>query len=140
MKTLSYSLLFLLFVSLHSCSKKGDEGASVKSPFTLKYELVGSSVLSATPNLPALFYTNSTGQGETVLVITAAKTWSKTLTVTSTQRPFMVNFEPLAIVSEGPGSVTANIYVNGKVVASSVTQVITPGGVVNILPLTYFVQ
>ncbi len=149
-------ILPLLITLLFSCKKDSNSTSStnISSPFTVKYELVPTTVVTSSWGAPNIFYINATGQTETESVNTLSNVsvWSKTITITTAIRPLKLNLHASTIagsyylVLDKAGSLTQNIYINGSLKASSTNQSETsPTGIyskyrVNIPALTFTVN
>jgi hypothetical protein len=125
-KLLLSSLLLFIVVIFNSCSSNNTAGGqvnpnSVGSPFTLKYEYVLTSpALNGPLGSQTFIYTNATGQVETASGLTNGDmTWTKTITVTTGTRPLFIQLGQATVQMSSAGSVTANIYINGTLKASS---------------------
>ncbi|MCX6210885.1 MAG: hypothetical protein NTZ59_15610 [Bacteroidetes bacterium] len=132
MKKIINFALFLMCFTILSCKKSENNSTSnnTSSPFTVKYEIIPTSKVSASWDKPIISYINSTGQLQTESVsnLSDISTWSKTITVTSTARPLQLSllvtttYPNYYLVLEKAGSLTQNIYVNGTLMASSTNQ------------------
>ncbi len=128
MKPLILLLTLIFGIAFFSCSTNNSAGGGVSpnqvgTPFTLKYEIISSQPILFGVNpgesYPIIFYTNSTQQGETDNSFISGTIWSKTITVTTPNRPFNALLQimnPLVYLSS-PGTLTGNLYVNGNKVA-----------------------
>jgi hypothetical protein len=124
----------LLITLLFSCKKDSNStsstSASISSPFTVKYEVLPSAVVTTSFGFPNIFYVNSTGQPETMSLsnLSVAIPWSKTITITTTTRPLQLNLQAAAsnaayyLVLDKAGSITQNLYINGSLKATSTNQ------------------
>lgn len=125
-------LVICLFISLLSCSKDNTTNNSIKSPFTVKYELICSSsiqtnFLGQQAFIPEIGYTNGTGQNELSNSFTSGTTWSKTITVTDSRRPLTLFFGVNKMILSAAGKVTGNIYIDGKLNATVTNPTINEG-------------
>ena len=141
------NLLALVAISMtvFSCTK-GGSSSSTNGTFTLKYEVITSSpiVTNTTFGTPKFTYENGTQQPETDNSFTTGTTWTKTITVTTTTRPYE------AILTSGTnpvclgaaGTVTSNIYVNGAQVAHAVNNTNAAAGGINyaVISMNYWIQ
>jgi len=74
-------------------------------------------------------YTNATGQIETGSGMNDGDmTWSKTITVATGTRPLFIQLGQATVQMSSAGSVTANIYINGTLKASSNNSSISNSG------------
>lgn len=115
------SLMLTLFTFI-GCKK--DEEANPNSGKTiLKYELVSSMPLKVYPisnfSLQAT-YTNSTGQVQVEKSSSTDTVWTKTVELTSTQRPDTIVFGCSGYTNGTSGAVTINIYDNDVLKATQV--------------------
>ncbi len=151
-------LLLIAVISMHilSCKKNEDNTTSnkVSSPFTVKYEITSSTNVysnnSYSNTSQTITYVNSTGQQqtETVTNLSDSNPWSKTITVTSGIRPLQLSLllsSNNQIYLSKTGQITQNIFVNGKLVASSTNQsttTSTSGGAfyIQIIALNYTIN
>jgi hypothetical protein len=127
-------ILPLLITLLFSCKKDSNStsstSASISSPFTVKYEVLPSAVVTTSFGFPNIFYVNSTGQPETASLasLSVAIPWSKTITITTTTRPLQLNLQAAAsnpsyyLVLDKSGTITQNLYINGSLKATSTNQ------------------
>jgi len=138
MKKVLYILATIL-VGFTSCKKdttSTTNSNSLASPFTLKYEIVTSSAIDTSKagtgayGKPLMVYSNGTQQPE-IEFLTPTTSWSKTVTVTTPNRPFVALLHTggswsgvvqtggyLPFYLKAPGTITGKIYVNGNLVAS----------------------
>ena len=121
MKNVFYSLILLTTILLSSCTPDTPVDTSTSSPFTLKYEIISSSqIFSTTSSNQHVIFTNATQQPQIDSIPSGSILWTKELTVTTSNRPFIslleVPFSALKLNMQG--TVTGNIYVNGIKVAS----------------------
>jgi hypothetical protein len=149
-------ILPLIITLLFSCKKDSNSTSSsnISGPFTVKYEIVPTTVVTSSWGVPNIFYVNATGQTETesVSALSNVNVWSKTITITTATRPLQLNLQASTIagsyylVLDKAGSLTQNIYINGSLKASSTNQSETsPTGIyskyrVNIPALTFTVN
>ena len=151
MKTMKlfFDLTFLFFTSItiFSCSSNNTAGGQVSpnGSVTVKYEIILSSPLtpiSPTSTQPVqILYNNSTAQNEFAYDFNyGTSTWTKTFNLTAS-RPCFASLESDGLYMSTPGTVTANIYVNGVVKATQTnpTQVVS-GIYFAIVQLNYFIQ
>jgi hypothetical protein len=111
------TILFLITISLFTACKKSDTNdvtsGPIKSPFTVKYEITSDK---ASTVASSVLYTNSS-LGSSV-ELTAPLVWSKTVTITTDQRPTVLFLYSTGIKFVSAGKVTGKIYINGKEKAS----------------------
>jgi hypothetical protein len=124
MKSKIKSILVILTLIILTASCSNDSN-STSGNFTLKYEIITSSSIVASPlgSFTTIFYTNGTGQGVTDYSFVSGTTWTKEVTVTTPNRPFIASLNPLSsggVYLSAPGTVTSNLYVNGVRVSQSV--------------------
>jgi len=129
-KIKSIFVILTLVIIASSCSSNSN---STGGNFTLKYEIITSSPVTEAPTggFCSILYTNGTQQVETGSSFSNGTTWTKEVTVTTPNRPFIAQLQPSGIFPgiclSAPGNVTCNIYVNGSRVAQNVSQTITSG-------------
>ena len=129
------TLLFVISITIFSCSSNNSTGGQVNpnnvgSPFTLKYEIITSSTIVAGPggNFGTIFYENGSNQPEIDNSFTSGTTWTKQVTVTTSNRPFLALLQVSnSIYMSAPGTVIGNIYVNGNRVAHVENPTISSG-------------
>lgn len=132
-------IIFIVFpaIVLSGCKKNnGNNGTNGTSgSFTVKYELTCSAgtTIKIVNGLASFGYTNVTGQVEYDNAFSSGSLWTKSLTVTTTQRPLQLVFEAISATLTDPGFATGSIYINGTLKATSTYQVSTPNGVVVML-------
>lgn len=126
-----------------SCKKSSSNTSnSTSGNFTLKYEIIAtSSIVRLNGAFPSITYENGTQAPETDNSFTSGTTWSKELTVTTPNRPF----EAILTTSIGlssPGTVTANIYVNGTIVSHSTNPTTAAAGnqYFAVVSMNYWIQ
>ena len=126
-------MIFLQAAKSSSNTSNSDSGN-----FTLKYEIITSSpvVDNGITTLQKIGYYNGTGQAEYDNSFTSGTKWSKTLTVTTQNRPFTALLEAVNLSIGGVGTVTGNIYVNGSLVATTTN----PINNLVILQMYYIIQ
>lgn len=127
------SIFFVLCTFLQSCSRGNEDNNSsnVKSPFTVKYEIISSSKIISPGSSVVISYTNSLGQLQTESFSGTSNliTWNKSINVESIVRPLTLN---LSIKSSGTtnggylaisnsGTITQNIYINGTLKSSNIS-------------------
>jgi hypothetical protein len=124
--------LFLLLTTVtlffEGCKK---DSSSSSGEVNLKYEIQSTTAFSTTAGgglFPAIsvMYVNETGQQQREEINKTTSTWSKTIQLTSTQRPIPIMFYVSGFTSSTSGTGVVRIYVNGVVKASQNVS-ITPG-------------
>lgn len=131
-----FCILFVITTSLlFGCTPDSPASSGTSSPFTLKYEITTSVPVTIIGGVTSSFsYTNGTGQSQTDQTFTSGSSWTKELTVTTPNRPFMASLSGAVILSAS-GTATGKIYVNGVEVAS-VTNSSSGNNIVTI-PMSY---
>jgi hypothetical protein len=117
---IKYFLLLLTLILFFGCTPSTPSNPSTSGNFTLKYEITTSVPVAygPAPTVPnKLTYYNGTGQGEEDQTFTSGTVWTKEITVTTPNRPFVGSLVG-AIVLTAPGTATGKIYVNGQEVAT----------------------
>lgn len=126
------ALLMLALLTFTGC-KKDDKSIPRRGQIILKYELVSSvPFLQGVAGLPGLNinYTNATGNWQNEQpIVTGRTTWTKTVEFTSSQRPIGIYFSPTGFTNGTTGTVTANIYENNVIKASTVWNIFDNLGV-----------
>lgn len=127
------SIFCVLCTFLQSCSRGNEDNnpSIVKSPFTVKYEIISSSKIISPGSSVVISYTNSSGQLQTESFSGTSNliTWNKSINVESIVRPLTLN---LSIKSSGAtnggylaisnsGTITQNIYINGILKSSNIS-------------------
>ncbi len=110
--------LFMMLCSLgmlSSCKKSdtSDNSNTVKSPFTIRYEISSTVNSSIADNIQ---YTNESS-GNSIL-LTVPLPWTKTVTVTTAQRPFVIFLFSGSMSLPAAGKITGKIFINGVEKAS----------------------
>lgn len=137
-KAISFLAVIAISITFLSCSKSGGGSSSTSGNFTLKYEIKTSSPIK---NPVSISYMNGTAQLETDNSFTSGTTWSKTITVTTTNRPFQAVLPATSIDFNTPGNVIGNIYINGNQVAHVENPTTSSSGTIyGIVQLFYLVQ
>ena len=125
----SIFVILTLVILISSCS---NDSNSTSGNFTLKYEIITSSQVTADPlgGFTTIAYTNGTGQIITDYSFVSGTTWTKEVTVTTPNRPFVASLVPITggVYLNAPGTVTSNLYVNGVRVAQSINPTNSTGG------------
>ncbi len=114
-------LLLSIVVFLFAGCEKDSSSGSV----TLKYEIVSTSafvpvVMSGVQLYPPItvFYANETGQQQREEINSTASSWSKTIQLTTTQRPIAIMFYVSGHTLNVSGTGVVKIYANGVLKAS----------------------
>lgn len=114
-------LLLSIVVFLFAGCEKDSSSGSV----TLKYEIVSTSdfipvVISGVQIAPpiSVTYVNETGQQQREEINSTAPSWSKTIQLTTTQRPIPIMFYVSGNTLNVTGTGTVKIYANGVLKAS----------------------
>lgn len=127
MKRMFHFLLVFTIVPavLLSCTKD----QPIKSPFTVKYEIIGAGTVVVNPFMPqpvygrpSFFYTNEYGQLEL-----ARDTASKTVVFTTSERPLELELSTEVYLSS-KGYITGYIIINDKIKASQTSTTIDMWG------------
>jgi hypothetical protein len=150
MKYFIFILVVGFFVLTNiSCKKsKGIDISVLAGPIIVKYEITTNTTFRAQSGSLTLTYVNSTGQNQTEIrtFITDTNPWNKTVTITTPTRPLKLSLLPTTLSSyylvlesrsSVAQSVTLNIYVNDKLVASSTN---TGGSNIKINALEYTIN
>lgn len=110
----NYLFILILIFGFTGCKK--DSGSE---SVTIKYEIVSSSPfkdlnISGTV-FPAItvVYVNESGQQQTEQINSTALTWSKTIQLSTTQRPIPITFYTSTYTSNTSGTGIIRIYING---------------------------
>jgi hypothetical protein len=119
-------ILFLLAtcLTLNSCSNDTSTNS-----ISMKYELTSTSpftnINSVGGTLPAVTvaYTNETGQRQQEQLQISGTSWSKTINLTTSQRPVAVAMEANGNTQTNSGSVTLKVYVNGSLRGTHVVNI-----------------
>jgi hypothetical protein len=105
----SLYLAIIFTISFLSCKKdSGQDNSTISSPFTVKYEVTADKPLV---NGGSFQYTNS-ANGLNVDLNTTLP-YTKTVTVTSTNRPYLLLLYGTGIQLNSTGNVTGKIFING---------------------------
>lgn len=109
-----YLYILILIFGFTGCKK--DSGSE---SVTIKYEIVSSSPfkdlnISGT-TFPAItaVYVNESGQQQTEQINSTALTWSKTIKLSTTQRPIPILFYASTYTENTSGTGIIRIYING---------------------------
>lgn len=127
MKIFKFLFLTLSFTALLFCSRDSDSSSdnAASGSVTIRYELVCSSSFKSVPdyNIKALsvVYTNETGQFQQIDYNgEVGSTWSKTVKVTTSQRPLLVMFSVVGVTKASSGNLQLKVYVNNELRGSNV--------------------
>ncbi len=105
-------LLILVTISLNSCRKD--------NKLSVKYEITTTTSIS---NPPTTIITKiGLRSADTFSNFTSGSYWTSTIDVETSYRPLTITLNPQTIYLSAVGSATLNIYVNGKLKATSTTQ------------------
>lgn len=113
---LKFLLISLLLVIFNGCSS--DSNNSVSNSDVIKYEITSTSpfqvINSGTSTLPSITvgYTNETGQQQQEQLLVGGTTWTKTVNLTTPQRPVVVAMTASGYTQSSNGSVTLKVFVN----------------------------
>lgn len=116
MKKIFYSIFVFSAIIFFSCTPENQVNTGTPAPFTLKYEITTSVPIEFIPGTSVITYYNGTGQQERE-TFTSGTTWTKEVTVTTPNRPFMA-FLVGGVTLSTSGTATGKLYVNGREVAS----------------------
>jgi len=143
MKQIKLFLFALFCVTFFACNKDTNNSTSSKE---VKYEIL-TSVAIAPPSLGQIYrvgYINGTGQLETTdNFIAGQKSWTKTITITTASRPLNIQVAaPQTVFLSAPGTVTCNIYVGGKLKATTTNNSTSASGLHFVVstPCYYIIQ
>lgn len=139
-------ILTLALLTFTGCKKDEDSNPN-NGKTILKYELVSSMPLRFYPganfSLQAS-YTNSTGQLQIEKSSSTGTVWTKTVELTSTQRPDTIVFAFSGYTNGTSGSATINIYDNDELKATKVDSIRRMGdgntGIISFSNLYYIKQ
>ena len=129
-KSLGFFLITVLTI-LSACKK--EDPIPSPAPLTIKYEFNFTSALKDTSANAVIKYTDGNGTLQTVTdFLPGTTSWSKTVTVNSTTRPFPIEFKSVGVANNyfyltAPGTVSAKLYVNNGVRSESSTTINGPG-------------
>jgi hypothetical protein len=139
------SIFVALLISITGCKK--DDAASPNGGKTiLKYEIISTipfTVLPTSNYSLSVSYTNATGQTQVEQTTITSATWTKTVELTSTQRPLGITLGGSGFTNGVSGSVTINIYENDILKATNIGSVSASGiqGVgLAFLPTLYYLK
>ncbi len=140
-------LFFLLTISLilfTGCKKYED---AYGGKIILKYEIISTLPFQPLPSGSTSLiasYTNATGQMQQEQLTITGTTWTKTVELTTTQRPLSIMFGGSGWTSGTTGTVTANVYENGVLKANTLSGISPSGlqgiGTANISTIFYVKQ
>jgi hypothetical protein len=115
--------LLLTIVAILFVGCKKDEDA-YGGKIILKYEVISTlpfqSISTSSFSL-MVGYTNATGQMQYEQLNITGKTWTKTVELTTNQRPLSIMLGGSGFTSGTTGTVTANVYENGVLKANTVS-------------------
>jgi len=130
----SLGFLLIALLTILSACKKDDPVPSPVPVTTIKYELNFTSALKDTSANAVIKYTDGNGTLQTVTdFLPGTTSWTKTVTVNSTTRPFPIEFKSVGTANNyfyltAPGTVSARIFVdNGIRAYNTSTTVNGPG-------------
>ncbi len=142
-----FVLLILAMIGFSACKKSNTTPTPAATPITVLYEVNLSVAIKDTAANALLKYTDANGQLQTATDFTPGKTyWSKTVTITSSTRPFPLELKTVGttknnIYLNAAGNVTAKISVDKSVGAyQSSTTVNGPGYFSNSFALNFTIQ
>jgi hypothetical protein len=119
----------LVFIFFNSC-KKDEVIPSNSTKTILKYEIISSVPFAVLPTSNfslSVSYTNATGQTQVEQSIITGTTWTKTVELTSSQRPINILAGGSGFTNGISGSVTINIYENDLLKATNVGTISSSG-------------
>ena len=127
MKQLFLHLIIVAFLFTSCEEDSGSVNVPSSANVTLKYEVESPSAFTAFNSLPPLrvSYSNETGilQSEEIQINTNTTTWSKTIQLTATQRPIIIQFTAAAFTVNASGTAVVRLYVNGDLKAFQNVQI-----------------
>lgn len=112
----NFLLVTLLSIVLSGCST--DSNNSGSNSDVIKYEITSTSpfqvINSGTSTLPSITvgYTNETGQLQQEQLQIGGTSWTKTVNLTTPQRPIAVVLQASGYTQSSNGTVTLKVYVN----------------------------
>jgi len=105
----SVIIVMSILISSISCKKDGGtDSSSISSPFTVKYEVTANKPIT---NSGGFQYTNS-AMGQ-VVDFNPTLPYTRTVTVTSTNRPYLLLLYGTGVQMSSAGNVTGKIFING---------------------------
>jgi len=111
----SVIIVMSILISSISCKKDGGtDSSSISSPFTVKYEVTANKPITNSGG--GFQYTNS-AMG-LVVDFNPTLPYTRTVTVTSTNRPFFLWLYGNGVEMSSAGNVTGKIFINGAEKAS----------------------
>lgn len=123
----NFLLVAILSVIFIGCSS--DSNNSVSNSDVIKYEITSTSpfqvIGSGTSTLPSITvaYTNETGQRQQEQLQISGTNWSKTVNLTTLQRPIAVAMEANGNTQTNSGNVTLKVYVNGSLRGTQIVNI-----------------
>lgn len=138
MKKLLFLFTIVFSLCLTSCSPDNPANTGTSTPFTLRYEIITSSPIVVPLTGTGITYENGTQQPETDNSFTSGTTWTREVTVTTPNRPFIAMLITGLNLS-APGTIIGRIYVNGTQVANvqNPTQVQGTSGNNGVVSMSY---
>lgn len=138
MKKLTYcSLLFFSLCLMNACKKEDVSPSDTQSTsttttpsttagssFSVKYEITTSEPLIIDCSV---VYQDADNKPQIDTIFAGSSSWSKTITVTSSRRPYTLKQSPVGLYLVGPGTITSKIYVNGTELSASAKNTINSG-------------
>ncbi len=142
-----FVLLILAMFGFSACKKSNTTPTPSATPITVLYEVNLSVALKDTTANAVIKYTDANGQLQTATDFTPGKTyWSKTVTITSSTRPFPLELKTVGtannyIYLNAAGNVTSKIIVDKTVGGyQSSTTVNGAGRYFNSFAINYTIQ
>lgn len=87
------TIIGFAFITLNAC-KKNEPFPVVPPVSTIKYELISTASLKDTSVNASIYYTDANGQlVKATNFLPGATTWTKTITIDASRKPFSVNFK-----------------------------------------------
>lgn len=115
-------ILIFSLVMFNACKKDNN----TPTPVTVKYEIVSTAALKDTTVMGSIKYTDANGADQTAVdFFPGYKTWTKTITLTTSNRPLTLKLStPSIYFVENQGSVTGKIYINDIEYVRSTTNIV----------------
>ncbi len=119
----SIFLLTITAIFFSACKK---ENNTPSSPVIVKYEIVSTAALKDTTVMGSIKYTDASGADQIATdFFPGYKTWTKTITLTTTTRPLTLKLSTASnYFVENSGSVTGKIYINDVEYVRSTTSIV----------------
>jgi len=139
------SILLALIITFTGC-KKEDAAGPNGGKTILKYEIISTipfAVLPTSNYSLSVNYTNATGQTQVEQTTITSTIWTKTVELTSTQRPLGITLGGGGFTNGVSGSVTVNIYENDILKATNIGSVSSSGvqGIgIALIPSLYYLK